>query len=137
MLDQYKEIFFGLIFGLGAAILDTAIDAREGHHSLAAELGRHPGMMLYRLLFILFGLLVGWLFWQRSKRERDYRRFAEALNRFHDQCASQIVLLHAKLQVLLTRDELQLSPAAEELIRSSYERTQELQTLVRDKFPSV
>jgi H+/Cl- antiporter ClcA len=137
MLDEYKEIFFGFIFGLGAAILDTAIDAREGHHSLAAELGGHPGMLLYRLLFILFGFLVGWLMWQRNKRERDYRHLTESLNRFHEQCASQIVLLHAKLQILLTREELQLQPAAEELVRSSYERTQELQTLMRDKFPSI
>jgi len=137
MLDEYKEIFYGFIFGLGAAILDTAIDAREGNHSMAAELSSHPGMLLYRLLFILFGLFLGWLLWQRNKRERDYRHLAESLNRFHEQCASQIVLLHAKLQILLTREELHLSPATEELVRSSYERTQELQTLVRDKFPSV
>lgn len=137
MLDEYKEIFYGFLFGLGAAILDTAIDAHEGQHSLAAELSSHPGMLFYRLLFVLFGLLGGWLLWQRNKRERDYRHLIEALNRFHEQCASQVVLLHAKLQLLLTREELHLSPATEELVRSSYERTQELQTLVRDKFPTI
>ena len=137
MFDQYKEISFGFIFGLGAAMLDTAIDAREGGHGIGAELFAHPGMLLYRLLFVFFGVLVGWLLWQRNQRERDYRRVAENLNRFHEQCAGQIVLLHAKLQVLLTREELQLQPAAEELVRSSYERTQELQTLMRDKFPSI
>jgi hypothetical protein len=137
MLDEYKEIFFGFIFGLGAAILDTAIDAREGSHGIGVELSAHPGMLLYRLLFVFFGLLIGWLLWQRNRRARDYRHFAEALNRFHEQCAGQIVLLHAKLQVLLTREELQLQPAAEELVRSSYERTQELQRLMRDNFPSI
>jgi len=28
MLQKYKEIFYGIVFGLGAAIMDTVMDGR-------------------------------------------------------------------------------------------------------------
>ena len=56
MLRHYKEIFYGLIFGLGAACIDTFVDASTEHKAFW-DFG--PGMLLYRGLFILFGFLVG------------------------------------------------------------------------------
>jgi len=38
-------------------------------------------MLFYRVVFLLFGLVLGWLLWQKNKRERDFRRLAEALKR--------------------------------------------------------
>ena len=56
MLRHYKEIFYGLIFGLGAACIDTFVDASTEQKAFW-DFG--PGMLLYRGLFILFGFLVG------------------------------------------------------------------------------
>jgi len=44
--------------------------------------------------------------------------------------------MHAKLQVLLTRKDLHLSPEAEELVQFVYQRSQDLQSLVKNKLPS-
>ena len=86
----------------------------EGH-SFWDELIQHRPMLFYRALFLLFGLVLGWLLWQKNKRERDFRRLAEALKRFHQDYGRDALLMHAKLQVLLTRPDLHLSPEAEEL----------------------
>jgi hypothetical protein len=46
-------------------------------------------------------------------------------------------VMHAKLQVLLTREDLHLSNEAEGLIRSLYEGSQDLQTLLNSKLPAA
>jgi hypothetical protein len=43
--------------------------------------------------------------------------------------------MHAKLQVLLTREDLHLSVEAEEIVRFVYQRSQDLQSLVQNKLP--
>jgi hypothetical protein len=43
--------------------------------------------------------------------------------------------MHAKLQVLLTRKDLHLSPEPEGLVRFVYEQSKKLESLV-DKLPS-
>jgi len=45
--------------------------------------------------------------------------------------------MHAKLQVLLTRPDLHLSPEAEELVQFVYQRSLEIQTLVKEKLPPL
>ena len=137
MLQKYKEIFYGLVFGLGAAVIDSVMDAHAESLSLGDELAQHPGMLLYRALFVAFGLALGWLLWQKNKRERDFRRLAEALKRFHQEYGRDALLMHAKLQVLLTRPDLHLSPEAEELVRFVYQRSLEIQTLVKEKLPPL
>jgi len=54
---------------------------------LLDELIQHPGMLLYRTLFVLFGVALGWLLWQRNKHERDFRALAEVLKQFRQECA--------------------------------------------------
>jgi hypothetical protein len=44
--------------------------------------------------------------------------------------------MHTKLQTLLTRKDLQLPAEAEELVRFVYQKSQDLQALVRNKLPS-
>ena len=73
MLTTYKEIVYGAAFGFIALVLDTAMDAKSAGQSFLAELGTHPGMMLYRLLFLFFGIFLGWLLWRNNQRERDMR----------------------------------------------------------------
>lgn len=136
MLQKYKEIFYGLVFGLGAAVIDSVIDAHAENLSLWDELVQHPGMLLYRALFVAFGLALGWLLWQKNKRERDFRDLAETLKRFRQDYGGVALLMHTKLQLLLTRRDPNLSDETETLIRIVYQSSQELQTLVNSKLPA-
>jgi hypothetical protein len=132
MLSNYKEIVYGIAFGLGAAALDTAIDAGTAERGFFAELGTHPAMILYRGLFVLYGFLLGWLLWTNNKRQRELRQLVENVRRFHQEYEAQAVVLHTNLQLLLTKN-LQLPPDADGLIRSTYEKSRNLQSLAKQR----
>jgi hypothetical protein len=135
MLQKYKEIVYGIFFGFGAAIIDTMMDARAEAHSFQDEIIQRPIMLLYRILFVFFGLALGWLLWQKNKRERDVRDLAETVKRFQQEYGKHALLLHANLQVLLTREDLNLSRETGELIGFVYQSSQELQKLAKEKLP--
>src|SRR5437868_10980900 len=137
MLQKYKESAYGVAFGIGAGIMDTAMDAHMEGQNFWTELIGNPTMLLYRALFLAFGLILGWLLWQRNKRERDVRQLTETLKRFHEEYGRNAVLLHAKLQLILTQEDLHLSQEAEELIQFAYQRSKELQALAKEKLPPM
>ena len=124
MFQKYKEIFFGLAFGIGAFLLDTAMDASTFGNSLPDEIAEHPAMLFYRAVFIVLGLGLGWVLWQQNRREREFRQIAETLHRVQQECGNQGLLLHSTLQTLLTRRDLQLSDEASRLVQESYQRSQ-------------
>ena len=132
MLSNYKEIFYGIAFGLGAAALDTAIDASTAERGFFAEIGAHPAMILYRGLFVLYGFLLGWLLWTNNKRERELRQLIENVRRFHQEYEAQAVVLHTNLQLLLTKN-LQLPPDVDALVRATYEKSRNLQSLAKQR----
>jgi H+/Cl- antiporter ClcA len=135
MFQKYKEILFGLAFGIGAVVLDTGMDAMADANSLPDEVAEHPGMLWYRAVFIVFGLALGWVLWQRNRRERAYRQVAEALHKMQQELAKQTLLLRATLQNLLIRDDLHLSDSASQLLREAYQEAQELQKIAEQKLP--
>ena len=138
MLQRYKEIFYGLLFGFGAALIDIHMHARMEHGSFWTELVQpQPAMIFYRIAFISFGLIIGWLLWQKNRRERDFRNLKETVLRFHHEIGAPILLMHTKLQLLLTREDLNLSHEAEELVRFVYEKSQQLQSLTKEKLPKL
>jgi hypothetical protein len=136
MLQKYKEIFYGGIFGFGVSVIDTVMDAQIEGLSFWDEMIQHRSMLIYRTLFILFGLALGWLLSQKNKREREFRDLSEILKRFRQEYEGPALLMHSKLQILLTRRELDLPGEAEELLRFVYQKSQDLQALVRNKLPS-
>ena len=136
MLQKYKEIFYGGIFGFGVSVIDTVMDARIEGLSFLDEMVQHRSMMIYRTVFIMSGLVLGWLLWQNNKREREFRDLSAILGRFRQEYEGPALLMHSKLQILLTRKDLHLSPEAEELVRFVYQKSQDLQALVRNKLPS-
>ena len=136
MLEKYKEIFYGGIFGFGVSVIDTFMDARMEGLSFLDEMVQHRSMMIYRTLFILFGLALGWLLWQKNKREREFRDLSGILKRFLQEYEGPALLMHTKLQTLLTRKDLHLAAEAEELVRFVYQKSQDLQALIRNKLPS-
>jgi hypothetical protein len=136
MLQKYKEIFYGILFGLGACTIDTVMHARMENTSFWIEMVQpQPAMIFYRVLFILFGAALGWLLWQKNKRERDFRHLAETVEKFHRDLCAPALLMHTKLQVLLTRQDSQLSHEAEEAVRFAYERSREIQALAKERLP--
>ena len=136
MLDKYKEIFYGGVFGFGVSVIDTVMDARIEGLSFLDEIVQHRSMLIYRTLFILFGLALGWLLWQKNKSEREFRDLSEILKRFRQEYEGPALLMHTKLQTLLTRQDLHLPAPAEELVRFAYQKSQELQALVSTRLPS-
>jgi hypothetical protein len=133
MFQKYREIFYGLMIGFGAACLDTFIDGQSQGNSFWDEITEHPSMLFYRAIFLLFGLAIGWLVWRNRRRERDFQRVVATAEQLQQGCSKEALLINTKIQVLLTRDDFHLSPEAQELLRGVYDRSKELQTLVRDK----
>ena len=81
MFQKYREIFRGGIIGLGAAALDTFIDAQTQENSFVDQITQHPTVMLYRAIFLGFGLAIGFLIWRNRRRERDFQRIFLAAER--------------------------------------------------------
>jgi len=131
-MSNYREIVYGVAFGVGAAALDTAIDAGTAGHGFFAEIGTHPGMILYRSLFVLYGFLLGWLLWRNHKRERQLEELIKKVRHFHQEYEAQAVVLHTNLQLLLTKN-LQLPPDADALVRNTYEKSRVLQSLAKQR----
>ena len=132
MLSDYKEIIYGVVFGIAAAMLDTALDARWEGQSFTGEIGGHPVMMVYRVLFVLLGFFIGWLLWCNNRRERRFRSLEEEMRRCFHAYEAQAVVLHTNLQMLLTKN-LGLAPEDEALLRATYERSRELQASVKQR----
>lgn len=138
MLQRYKEIFYGLILGLGASVIDLVMHAQMEGRSLWTELIHpQPMMVLYRLLFFAFGISLGWSLWQKNKRERDFRKLAGILERFQREIVSPAFLIHGKLQVLMMREDFQLPPQAVEIIRFIYEQSQTIETAAKERLPET
>ena len=137
MFQKYKEVFFGLAFGIGAFLIDTAMDASADGNSLLDEIAEHPGMLVYRFVFIALGLGLGWVLWQRNRRERKFRQIAETLRQVQQECGNQGLILHSTLQTLLTRGDLHLSEEASRLVQEAYERSQEFQRIAALRTPDI
>jgi len=134
LLSRYKEIFYGVLFGLGAGIIDIVMHAETAERSFWNELIEpQPAMIFYRVLFLLFGLALGWLLWTRSKRERDFRRLAEIYERFHREVADPAFLIHGKCEELLWLPDNELPPKAREFVRFVYEKVRSIESLAKER----
>ena len=136
MFQKYKEIIFGIGFGIAAMIIDATLDAKVDGNNLVHEAAAHPAMMFYRLGFVLLGLAFGWLLWKNRTREREFRLLKETLQNLLQQCEAKTLLLRADLQLLLTRNDFQLHDEAQQLVRDADQRAQEIQRLAEEKLPS-
>lgn len=135
MLERYREIFYGLLLGIGVEIIDVGMHAHEEGRSYWQELLQtQPATLFYRFLFMSFGLVMGWLLWMRNKRERDFRQLAQTLRNFQRDIANPAAVVNAQLEVLLTRKDLQLDQATEEIVRSMYERSRQIVSLSKQDF---
>lgn len=130
MLRHYREIFYGLLFGVGAAIIDIFTDARMGNKSFWDV---SAGMLLYRVLFVAFGLVLGWLLWRKNQREREFRHLLAAYEKLRQGIGAPCVVIHAQAQLLLARQNPPLPPEVQVVVRSIYEQSQKLQSLTKER----
>src|SRR5689334_2214502 len=137
MLQKYKEIVFGVAFGIAAMIIDSAMDATAEGYSLADEFAAHPGMIVYRLGFVLLGLILGWLLWRNHKRERELRQVEESFHRLQQRCSTHCLLVRSSLQLMLTRDNLHLSDEARRLLEDAYHKIGALQTVAEESAAAI
>jgi hypothetical protein len=129
MLRQYKEIIYGLIFGVGAAFIDTFVDATTENKAFW-DFG--VGMLFYRALFVLYGLILGWLLWRANQRERESRSLAAALEQLQHDIGPPAVIIHSQTQLLLTKSDPPLPPQVEAIVRSIHEQSLKMQSITKD-----
>ncbi len=135
MLRRYREIFYGLLLGLGAWFIDVVMHARIEDRGFWDELFRFEAKtFFYRLMFVAFGLLIAWSLWQKSKREREFRRLAEILERLHREVADPAFLIYAKCEVLLSREDFHLPSEASDVVRFIYEKAQHIVSMAKERF---
>jgi hypothetical protein len=129
VLRRHREIFYGLLFGFGAAVIDTLIDSKTQDKSFWDV---SMGMTLYRLCFVIFGFILGWLLWRKNESERGFRLMQDQLQRLHKEIGAPATVIHAQTQLLLGASELQFSPEVQSVIRIIYEQSQKLQSINRE-----
>ena len=129
MLKHYKEIFYGLLFGLGAAFIDTFVDASTEHKAFW-DFGL--GMIFYRGLFVLFGFILGWLLWRNNQSEREFRLVIVSIQKLQSDMDPPTVIIHAQTQLLLTKLGAPLPPEIEPLVRSIHQQSLKLQAIIKD-----
>lgn len=134
MLRRHREIFYGLLFGFGAAVIDTFIDSTtQGMPFWDFSVG----MTLYRFCFVIFGLVMGWLLWRKNESERGVRLLQDQLQTLQKEIGAPITMIHVEAQLLLGGSRLQLSPEIQSVIRIIYEQSQKLQSIYREKLANL
>jgi hypothetical protein len=131
VLKGHREIFFGLMFGVGAALLDMLIDAvvqDRPYWDIPIV------MVFYRFLFVFFGLLLGWLLWRKNTSEREFRSLQDEVQELRHRIGAPTTVIHTQAQqLLLGRDAAQLSPQVQSVVRTIYEQSQKLQSIERER----
>jgi hypothetical protein len=129
----YRELLFGVVFGVGACAIDVVMHARMSGRSLLEELiWPSPGMVFYRVLFLAFGVGIGLLLWQKSKREREARHLADLVRKLRHDIAAPATVIHTNVQLLLIQRASTASADTETLLRTIYEQSQRLQSVLRE-----
>ncbi len=134
MSNRYKEIFYGLLIGFGAWVIDAMLHAREEGGRFWAELVHpHGGTLFYRSFFLGLGLALGWLLWTKSKREREFRRLAEIYERFHREVADPAFLIHGKCEELPWLNGSELPAKARESVPFVYHKVRTIESLAKER----
>ena len=129
MFKRYREIFYGFLFGVGAACIDMFTDAKMQDKPFWDVTA---GMVLYRMLFVIFGGILGWLLWRKNQRERQFRSLLTSMQNLCREIGPPTVMIHAHTQSLLTKPGLHLPPDAETMIKAIYEESHKLQSIARE-----
>lgn len=130
---KYKEIIFGVLFGVGASLIDVAMHATMRSSDFLTEL-IHPThvMAAYRFLFLAFGVLLGVLLWLKNRSERDFRKLFASFDALRKNVAGPAMLVHADLQAFLLLQGDRIPADALAMIRGAYENSTVVQRMLTD-----
>jgi len=129
-LCNCREILYGGLFGLGAAMIDIVMHARmHGRGLLEASMHPAAGMAFYRALYIAFGFIVGWMLWRKNKKERGFRLLLRQFCDVIDLFDGHATVIYANAQVLLMQETRNGSESAAKSLGILYEHMQQVRTL--------
>ena len=130
---KYKEVIFGVLFGVGASLIDAAMHATMGNGDILSEL-IHPTLVMaaYRTLFLAFGVGLGVALWLRNRSERAFRQVSASFDAMRRDVTAPAMLIHANLQVLLMQYEGRISDDAMAMIRETYEYSGAIHRVLTD-----
>lgn len=139
MILRYKEIFYGVLFGLGAVVIDVVMHSRMSNRSLWEGLTTvNPEMMFYRVLFLVFGSTTGWFMWRSNQRERDFRALEDRFSQFRSRLAPLVTMTYSRLQLALTHPESDtLSKELAEALQAVYQDLRRLKSAISDEGASA
>lgn len=138
MIRRYKELWFGLSFGLGAVLIDAAMHAQMSRQSFMEELlSLNLEMAVYRILFLGFGLSLGWLLWRNNRQEREFRAIQSAFRHLRAEVTPVLVMNYSRIQVLFLRPELSSSSEeVQSMLRALHADIRKLQMIFeREELP--
>lgn len=132
MIKRYKEVWFGLSFGFGAILIDTAMHSQMSGSAFIEELfSFNFEMLVYRILFLAFGLSLGWLLWRNSRQERQFRLLQESFLQLHSDLRPVLVMNYSRLQILFGGREIALlSEEAQNTLRAMHADMRKLQSIL-------
>lgn len=135
MFRRFKEIWYGAFFGIGTILIDANMHSRMSDRSFVDELTELRGeMVFYRLLFLSFGLALGWLLWRNNRREREFRELQDRFARFQHQLSPLLTVTYSRLQMALTHPESTvLSSEISKHLQTAHEDIRRLKTMIESE----
>lgn len=132
MIKRFKELWFGIAFGIGAIFIDAAMHATMSGSTFLEELfSARPEMLFYRALFLSFGLSLGWMIWLNNRKEREFRDLKNAFDSLRSEMAPVLVMSYSRLLLLLGNTEVAtLPPEATRLLGEIQADVRRLKDLV-------
>jgi hypothetical protein len=130
---KYKEVLFGVSFGIGASLIDAAMHASMANSDFFTEL-IYPTLVMaaYRILFLAFGAGLGVLLWLKNRRERAFRELTLSFEALRRNLIAPSTLVHVNLQTLLMQHGASLSDEALTVVRTAYESSTAVQRVLTD-----
>lgn len=129
-LREFREIVYGALFGIGAAMIDVIMHAgMHGEGFLEELLHPAPEMAFYRALYIAFGLILGWTLWRRNKRERGFRLLLRQFCDVIDLFDGHATVIYTNAQVLLMQGTCKAPENATKSLAVLYEHMQQVRVL--------
>lgn len=136
MHRRFQEIWFGAGLGFGAWALDALLNVsgrgQWGWGTLVEELMVSDSpRLLFRILFLLVSLGLGYSLWLSRERERRIRDLRQALNSLQFQIANPLLLIVGYSSTLALKEGWPTSREAIELIGEIQLNSQRLHEVVK------
>lgn len=136
MVKRYQEIWCGAGFGLGIWILDAVLNAsgrgQWGWVNFVEELVVSDSpRLLFRILFLVVSLGLGYSIWLSRKRARRIRDLQQAMNALQFQTANPLLLILGYSSTLSLKEGWPASREAVEMLSEIHLNSQKLNQIVR------